>query len=132
MTEATRAALLQLRAQSQARITELERDLQSLFEASRSSNADDEHDPEGPTIAVKLAPMNSELDGGATVTWYSRVPCPAGTRSSARIPSASLSPVASKIAETTPLEPSAMRVVKRHCALATGISAPLELIPVTR
>jgi DnaK suppressor protein len=40
----------------------LERDLAALFEASRSSNADDEHDPEGNTIAYERAQLTAVLD----------------------------------------------------------------------
>jgi DnaK suppressor protein len=37
-------------------------DLTALFEASRSSNADDEHDPEGATIAFERAQLTATLD----------------------------------------------------------------------
>ncbi|HBW19961.1 MAG TPA: DNA-binding protein [Actinobacteria bacterium] len=35
------------------RLTALEREYQGIVEASRSANADDEHDPEGATIAFE-------------------------------------------------------------------------------
>ena len=41
----------------------MEGDLASLIEASRSSNADDEHDPEGATIAFERAQLSALLDG---------------------------------------------------------------------
>jgi RNA polymerase-binding transcription factor DksA len=41
----------------------MERDLAGLIEASRSSNADDEHDPEGATIAFERAQLSALLDG---------------------------------------------------------------------
>jgi RNA polymerase-binding transcription factor DksA len=40
----------------------LDGDLHGLFEASRSSNADDEHDPEGATIAFERAQLSAVLD----------------------------------------------------------------------
>jgi len=41
----------------------MEDDLAGLIEASRSSNADDEHDPEGATIAFERAQLSALLDG---------------------------------------------------------------------
>ena len=40
-----------------ARIAELSADMDALFEASRDSNADDEHDPEGQTIAYERSQL---------------------------------------------------------------------------
>ncbi|WP_326560302.1 TraR/DksA family transcriptional regulator [Micromonospora sp. NBC_01796] len=57
-----RAALLRLRQQAEAQATALDGDLRSLFEASRSSNADDEHDPEGSTIAFERAQLTAVMD----------------------------------------------------------------------
>ena len=54
--------LLRLRASTQAEVTTLGHDLTELFEASRSSNADDEHDPEGTTIAFERAQLTAVLD----------------------------------------------------------------------
>ncbi|MEU7846743.1 TraR/DksA C4-type zinc finger protein [Micromonospora parva] len=59
---AVREALLRLRAQTEAQAAALEGDLRGLFEASRSSNADDEHDPEGSTIAFERAQLIAVLD----------------------------------------------------------------------
>ena len=57
-----RAALLRKREQVRAEIATLDADLHALFEASRSSNADDEHDPEGSTIAYERAQLTAVLD----------------------------------------------------------------------
>jgi DnaK suppressor protein len=57
-----RAALLALRADAAAQVVTLDRDLRGLIEASRSSNADDEHDPEGSTIAFERAQLSAVLD----------------------------------------------------------------------
>ena len=61
MTEMARAGLGRLRAATAAEADTLERDLRALFEASRSSNADDEHDPEGATIAFERAQLTAVL-----------------------------------------------------------------------
>src|SRR3954469_7158959 len=61
-SSATREALLRLRGQTDAQAVALEADLRSLFEASRSPNADDEHDPEGATIAFERAQLSAVLD----------------------------------------------------------------------
>jgi RNA polymerase-binding transcription factor DksA len=46
-----------------AQIAALTRDLDSVIDAARSSNADDEHDPEGATIAFERAQVAALLDG---------------------------------------------------------------------
>jgi RNA polymerase-binding transcription factor len=56
------AALLRLRAEAAAEEATLGEDLRGLFEASRSSNADDEHDPEGATIAFERAQLTAVLE----------------------------------------------------------------------
>ena len=56
-----RETLAQLLTAAEAEAGTLERDLASLFEASRSSNADDEHDPEGATIAFERAQLTATL-----------------------------------------------------------------------
>ena len=48
-----RERLLADLGRSEAELSRLERDHASLIEASESSNADDEHDPEGATIAFE-------------------------------------------------------------------------------
>ncbi|WP_238154573.1 TraR/DksA family transcriptional regulator [Ornithinimicrobium sufpigmenti] len=45
-----------------ARIRQLTEDMSSFFEASRDSNADDEHDPEGQTIAFERAQLSAVTD----------------------------------------------------------------------
>jgi DnaK suppressor protein len=60
--ESTRADLERLREDVVGQVESLEADLQGLFEASRSSNADDEHDPEGSTIAFERAQLTAVLD----------------------------------------------------------------------
>jgi DnaK suppressor protein len=62
MDDDTRAALLGRREQALAEIATLDADLRGLFEAARSSNADDEHDPEGSTIAYERAQLTAVLD----------------------------------------------------------------------
>lgn len=39
------------------------RDLEALFAASRDSNADDEHDPEGATVGFERAQLTALLAG---------------------------------------------------------------------
>ena len=48
-----RSQLLSDLAHSEAELSRLERDHATLINASESSNADDEHDPEGATIAFE-------------------------------------------------------------------------------
>src|SRR3954453_8207690 len=57
-----REALLHRREQARAEAATLDADLRGLFEASRASNADDEHDPEGSTIAYERAQLTAVLD----------------------------------------------------------------------
>jgi DnaK suppressor protein len=51
--EQAQERLLTLRREVLARLAGLERDLASSIDAARSANADDEHDPEGATIAFE-------------------------------------------------------------------------------
>jgi RNA polymerase-binding transcription factor len=55
-------ALHRLRAETVAEEATLAADLQGLFEASRFANTDDEHDPEGTTIAFERAQLTAVLD----------------------------------------------------------------------
>jgi DnaK suppressor protein len=48
-----RAELLAERAQAEERLAALERDFRSSVEAADAANADDEHDPEGATLAFE-------------------------------------------------------------------------------
>lgn len=50
------------RAALSVRIAQLTGDMASFFEASRDSNADDEHDPEGQTIAFERAQLSAVTD----------------------------------------------------------------------
>ncbi|MEV4826758.1 TraR/DksA family transcriptional regulator [Micromonospora sp. CA-248260] len=52
-----REALLRLRAGAEVEAATLARDLEALFAASRDSNADDEHDPEGATVGFERAQL---------------------------------------------------------------------------
>ena len=63
-----RDELLRLRAQAQAEAATLARDLAALFTASRDSNADDEHDPEGATIGFERAQLTALLAAARTRT----------------------------------------------------------------
>ena len=56
-----RDELLRLRASAEAEAATLARDLEALFAASRDSNADDEHDPEGATIGFERAQLTALL-----------------------------------------------------------------------
>lgn len=60
--ESIRSALERLRDQTRSEITTLDADLHALFEASRDDNADDEHDPEGATIAYERAQLTAVLE----------------------------------------------------------------------
>ncbi|MFL6080999.1 MAG: TraR/DksA family transcriptional regulator [Ornithinibacter sp.] len=56
------AALESERTTARARLARTEEDLAALFAASRDSNADDEHDPEGQTIAYERAQLTASAD----------------------------------------------------------------------
>lgn len=56
-----RDELLRLRASTEAEAATLAQDLEALFRASRDSNADDEHDPEGATIGFERAQLTALL-----------------------------------------------------------------------
>ena len=56
-----RDELLRLRAGVAAEAATLAADLEALFTASRDSNADDEHDPEGATIGFERAQLTALL-----------------------------------------------------------------------
>lgn len=60
--EAAAARLLAERDEVNARLTNMTTDLESLFAASQDSNADDEHDPEGQTIAYERSQLSSLID----------------------------------------------------------------------
>ncbi|MEV4343791.1 TraR/DksA C4-type zinc finger protein [Actinoplanes sp. NPDC049596] len=56
-----REELLRLRRSAEAEVATLAADLEGLFAASRDSNADDEHDPEGATIGFERAQLTALL-----------------------------------------------------------------------
>jgi DnaK suppressor protein len=53
VTQDARTALESERARARDRLAALERDFASSVEAARNANADDEHDPEGATLAFE-------------------------------------------------------------------------------
>ncbi len=59
MTDDARARLEELRATTLDRLRALEGEHRSVVDASRDSNADDEHDPEGATIAFERAQVDA-------------------------------------------------------------------------
>jgi RNA polymerase-binding protein DksA len=54
--------LLAARAATQAQVEALTREFDSMVAASESSNADDEHDPEGATIAFERQQISALLE----------------------------------------------------------------------
>jgi len=57
-----RAELLAERRQTQARLAALERDFASSVAAAQAANADDEHDPEGVTLAFERQHVAALID----------------------------------------------------------------------
>lgn len=55
----TRGRLVELRQQTLRRLARLTGDFDGVVAASRDSNADDEHDPEGATIAFERSQLAS-------------------------------------------------------------------------
>jgi len=58
----TAEALRALREQTQSTIAEMTHDFEAVVNASADTNADDEHDPEGATIAFERAQIGALLD----------------------------------------------------------------------
>ena len=56
---AARARLEELRATTLSRLAALQSEHRAVVDASRDSNADDEHDPEGATIAFERAQVDA-------------------------------------------------------------------------
>ncbi|GAB3590300.1 hypothetical protein GCM10027446_04720 [Angustibacter peucedani] len=56
------AVLTAERDRAREQVATLERDVDRVVEASEDSNADDEHDPEGATIAFERAQLMTVLD----------------------------------------------------------------------
>lgn len=59
LTAELREALLARRGESQRRLASLTGHFQDIVDASVSSNADDEHDPEGATIAFERSQVDA-------------------------------------------------------------------------
>ena len=55
----TRARLAEERARALRRLVELTEDFDGVVSASRDTNADDEHDPEGATIAFERSQISA-------------------------------------------------------------------------
>jgi RNA polymerase-binding transcription factor DksA len=61
MTDSRRSLLLGRRDDSSALLAALEREFDAMLAASEASNADDEHDPEGATIAFERAQLDASI-----------------------------------------------------------------------
>ncbi|KRD43115.1 DNA-binding protein [Cellulomonas sp. Root930] len=59
MTSSARALLDELRTTTLERLAALQGEHRAVVDASRDSNADDEHDPEGATIAFERAQVDA-------------------------------------------------------------------------
>lgn len=59
VTQQAAERLAHERAAAVARVARLDADLGAMVAASRDSNADDEHDPEGPTIAYERSQLSA-------------------------------------------------------------------------
>lgn len=57
--DAVRARLESERQEARARLASLERDFAAVVAASKDTNADDEHDPEGATIAFERSQLSA-------------------------------------------------------------------------
>jgi DnaK suppressor protein len=60
--EEVRDRLVALRDEARARLADLTGDYAGIVAASRDTNADDEHDPEGATIAFERAQVGALAD----------------------------------------------------------------------
>jgi len=60
--ETVRERLLAERAHAQRRLAELTGDFREIVEASRDTNLDDEHDPEGTTIAFERSQVSTLVE----------------------------------------------------------------------
>ncbi len=61
--DAAAQRLREERDEVRARLASMTRDLEALFAASADSNADDEHDPEGQTIAYERSQLSALIQG---------------------------------------------------------------------
>ena len=57
-----RTSLADVRRRTHSRLADLSDDYAGMVEASRDSNADDEHDPEGATIAFERSQVGAMVD----------------------------------------------------------------------
>ena len=57
-----RTALVAVRRRAEERLADLTGDYTGIVEASRDSNADDEHDPEGATIAFERSQVGALVE----------------------------------------------------------------------
>jgi DnaK suppressor protein len=61
-SEETREVLARARAAAEEQVATLTRQLQDVIDAARNANADDEHDPEGSTIAFERSQLTALLN----------------------------------------------------------------------
>jgi DnaK suppressor protein len=66
MSDEVRARLLEDRQETVARLARLRSDHGGIVAASRDSNADDEHDPEGATIAFERSQVDALVKQAVT------------------------------------------------------------------
>jgi DnaK suppressor protein len=64
----TRERLLAERAHAEARLTALESEFRNLVDAGDGTNIDDEHDPEGATIAFERAQVAALIEQAKALT----------------------------------------------------------------
>lgn len=62
--DAARALLVEKRRETVARLRGLDESWADIVESARDANIDDEHDPEGSTVAVARAQVSSLADEG--------------------------------------------------------------------
>jgi DnaK suppressor protein len=62
MPDRSREALVRARVDAEEQVAALAAQLREIMDASRFTNADDEHDPEGSTIAFERAQVAALLD----------------------------------------------------------------------
>lgn len=62
MTASAAARLAEERAQTEGLLRSLNRDLAAVFAATEGANTDDEHDPEGSTIAFERSQLRLVID----------------------------------------------------------------------
>lgn len=60
--EGFRALLMERRATTEQRLASLVHDVHAIVEANRDANSDDEHDPEGATIAFDREQLDAVAD----------------------------------------------------------------------